>query len=489
MLPQMILAASLGLDPASIRLIVEDVGGAFGAKALTTPEEVVVAWVARHLGRPVRWAETRSENLLGVPHGRGQQAEVSLGLLSDCTFTGLSIELVQDAGAYPDGAMMIPNYMRDGRRAYALPRIDWSSKVVATNATPISAFAGPDDRRPRSSSSASSTPQPTSSASIREKLEEEESFSVGGVPAHHGHGNDLRLGKLHRCLGSAPCHSRVITTSAKEQAKRRQAGDRRCLGLGLAIYVELANPGGSSDATELALGADGRFVLTSPATPYGQGLETTFAQIAASRLGVPIDHVTVRHGDTAFVMSPGTGGSKSTQTWGVLADRSAVALIEAARDVAASLLEASTDDVVFDEARGSYHVVGTPARALGWIDLARGQDVPLCRERDRRVHAHVSLRCSLVRRRGRHRNRTGGSQGGLRRRRLRASGQSDARRGPDPRGLRPGRGVRSHGARRLRQRRQPADREPCRLRLPVGRRVAVLPTRLDRDTGSRQRSG
>jgi carbon-monoxide dehydrogenase large subunit len=155
-----------------------------------------------------------------------------------------------------------------------------------------------------------------------------------------------------------------------EQARRREAGERRLLGIGLATYVEVTGPGGGSEFGSVELLADGRFRLVTGSTPYGQGHVTTWAMLAADRLGVPMERIEVVHGDTDVVPSGSiTGGSRSVQIAGSAVADASERLVEAAREVAAELLEASAADVVLDTERGEFHVAGTPSIGVGWERL------------------------------------------------------------------------------------------------------------------------
>jgi carbon-monoxide dehydrogenase large subunit len=164
-----------------------------------------------------------------------------------------------------------------------------------------------------------------------------------------------------------------------EQDRRRQAGELRLLGIGLSTYVEVTAPGGGSEFGSVELLPGGRFRVVTGSTPYGQGHVTTWAMLAADRLGVPMDRIEVVHGDTDVAPSGSiTGGSRSVQIAGSAVADASERLVDAARDVAADVLEASAADVVLDPDRGEFHVVGTPAVTVGWERVADARvDEPL----------------------------------------------------------------------------------------------------------------
>jgi aerobic carbon-monoxide dehydrogenase large subunit len=162
------VAAALGLPAERVRVVAPAVGGGFGARIATYPEQVVVAALARRLGRPVRYVESRSESMLAMTHGRAQVQEVELGATRDGTITGLRARVVGDAGAYPGEAGYLPGLTRlMASGVYRIPRIEVATACVVTNTTPVAAYRGPAGRRPPPCSSGPSTCSPASSAWTR----------------------------------------------------------------------------------------------------------------------------------------------------------------------------------------------------------------------------------------------------------------------------------------------------------------------------------
>jgi carbon-monoxide dehydrogenase large subunit len=363
------LASSLGMAPAEIRVVVGDMGGGFGAKAGARSELIVVAAAARKLGRPVKWIETRSENMVGMTHGRGQVQEVELGATRDGRLVGLRARVVADIGAYPGIAMILPfltGQMSSG--VYAIPAIEYEADCVVTNTTPLGAYRGAG--RPEA-------------AAMIERAMDMLAVELGIDPA------DLRRRNLiaadtfpHTTAGGATYDSgeyetaldKLLEISAyrelrAEQAKRRQGGDRVQLGIGLSVYVEVTAAGIGPEWGAVRIEMDGTATVRCGTTSFGQGHETSLAQIAAEQLGLPLDSVLVIQSDTdAVERGRGTVGSRSMQHGGSAVHQAARAVRHKARDLASHLLEASPEDIVF--IGGTVGVAGVPERALSWAALA-----------------------------------------------------------------------------------------------------------------------
>jgi carbon-monoxide dehydrogenase large subunit len=168
-----------------------------------------------------------------------------------------------------------------------------------------------------------------------------------------------------------------------EQAARRAAGDAIQLGIGIGTYVEITSGVGGSEFGAVELQPDGSLVVRTGTTPYGQGHVTTWAMIVSDRTGVPIERITVLHGDTDEIRSGGlTVGSRSVQLGGTAIAIASTKLIDQARERAGLLLEAAVDDVVLDADAGLFHVAGTPARAIGWVEIAASDGEPLAGDHD-----------------------------------------------------------------------------------------------------------
>jgi len=367
---KMVVAGLLGLDPGQVRVVSPDVGGGFGAKMIEA-EAVLVAWLARRLGRPVRWTETRSENMLGLPHGRGQRLSFTLGGTRDGKLLAYRLEVLGDGGAYPALGAYLPNMtalMANG--PYAIPKVETSTVSVVTNTTPTTSIRGAG--RPESAQAIERAIDLFAAEAGLDPAEVRRANFVAkdafpyATPTGATYDSGDYEGALDLLLRSAG-----YDELREEQRRRRAEGSGVELGIGLGAYVEISNPVGEQEFGEVEITEDGGAILRTGSHSHGQGHETTFAMIAAERLGLPVERVVVHRGDTDDVpKGTGTFGSKSTQIGGVAGRLAADAVVEAATALAADYLEASAADVTLDLGRGSFHVVGAPKPSLSWAELA-----------------------------------------------------------------------------------------------------------------------
>jgi carbon-monoxide dehydrogenase large subunit len=382
-----VLARTLGLEPEQIRVIAPDVGGGFGAKMLNA-EELLIVWLARKLDRPVRWTETRSESMVALPHGRAQRLDFSIGGTRDGKVLAYRLDSLQDTGAYPALGAYLPNLtalMASG--VYAIPRIEFEGRAVTTNTTPIAAFRGAG--------------RPEATQAI-ERAIDMFAAELGMDPAEIRRRNFIPKDAFpHTTVTDAAYDSgdyegalELVLRSAgyeqlrDEQRRRRDEGSAKQLGIGISCYVEITNGVGEAEFSEVEITADGGAIVRTGSFSHGQGHETTFAMIAAERLGLPIEKVTVRKGDTdEIAKGTGTFASKSTQIGGAAARLAADSVVEQAKELVGDYLETSVDDIVLDRGLGLLHVVGAPSRAISWPDLASraaadGRLVDLTAERE-----------------------------------------------------------------------------------------------------------
>jgi carbon-monoxide dehydrogenase large subunit len=365
------LATALGLPPEQVHVVSPDVGGGFGAKASVYPEEILVAWCAQQVKRPVRWTETRSESMLGLGHGRGQVQQVTMGGSHDGTVSAYRIEVIQDSGAYPAIGAMLPFMTRTmASGVYKIARAECSSVSVVTNTMSTVAYRG------------AGRPEATSAI---ERVIDEFALEIGMDPAEVRRrnligkdsfpfttptGTEYDIGDYERTLDLALEVSGYAELRA-EQARRRAAGDSHQLGIGLSCYVEITNgvPEGEFGAVEVR--PNGKVVVRTGTSPHGQGHVTAWSMLVSDALGIPIEDIEVVHGDTDIVpRGVGTFGSRSLQVGGVAVNQAATEVVDKAKHLAADLLEAAPEDVVLDKVHGQFHVAGTPAVARSWKELA-----------------------------------------------------------------------------------------------------------------------
>jgi len=369
------LAGMLGIDEAALRVITPDVGGAFGAKFGADPEHGVVCWVARQLGRPARWTETRNENLVGMTHGRAQVQKVTIGGSRDGTVGAYRIEILQDSGAYPRFGAFLPFLtilMAPG--PYAFPRAEAVATSVVTNTTPVGAYRGAG--RPEATAAVERAmdlfaaeigqdPGEVRRKNLLARFTEPHLTAFGAL-----YDSGDYVAALDAALGAAG-----YSGLREEQVKRRAAGDVIQLGIGLASYVEItgagAEAGGPRENASVEVHPDGSATILTGTSPHGQGHATVWAMLASEELGIPVDRITVKWGDTDLIPEGGgTGGSRSLQQGGVAVQQASRELLDVARERAAAMLEANPADLVFEPERSAFEVAGDPDAAVPLAKLA-----------------------------------------------------------------------------------------------------------------------
>ncbi|MBW3668379.1 MAG: xanthine dehydrogenase family protein molybdopterin-binding subunit [Actinobacteria bacterium] len=364
------LARRLGLAEDDVRVCTPDVGGAFGSKAACHREDAVVAWAARALGRPVRWVETRTESMVGLPHGRGQMQHVTLGGTADGRLLAYRLDVAQDAGAYPRVGAVLPFATRTMLTGvYDIPRAKFTSAAVVTNTTPVGAYRGAG--------------RPEATAAI-ERAVDLFALEVGMDPVELRRRNFVTP---DRFPWTSPTRARYDSGDYEqaldavlqavdyhglrdEQRRRREASSTMQLGMGLSVYVEITNPDGGGERARIELHEDGTVIVRSGAQPHGQGLDTALAAIAADVLGVAVEDVVVAHGDSdALASGGGTSGSRSLQTAGPAVAEAARLLVDEARDVAAKLIAAAPDEIAFDATVGCFRSATYERPVVGWREI------------------------------------------------------------------------------------------------------------------------
>jgi aerobic carbon-monoxide dehydrogenase large subunit len=363
------ISEALGLKESQVQVVSNDVGGGFGAKAGCQLETVAVAAAARKLGRPVGWMETRSENFVAMTHGRGQVQEVELGATRDGRLTGLRARVVGDAGAYPAIGAFLPlltGMMSSG--VYAIPRIDYSARSAATNTTTIGAYRGAG--RPEAAAMLERAMDLLAAELKMDPVElrRKNLIPPDVFPYRTKAGYTYDSGDYRKALDEA-VKLAGYDELRKEQARRRETGDPRLLGIGVSTYVEITAVGATSEWGSVEVEPDGKVIVLCGTTNYGQGHETSLAQIAAEELQVPFDSVRVVESDT-FAVKRGDGsvGSRSMQLGGSAVHGAAGAVRAKAMRIAAHLLEVSHEDLELRD--GRFQVVGVPGSGVGWLDVA-----------------------------------------------------------------------------------------------------------------------
>jgi carbon-monoxide dehydrogenase large subunit len=369
------IAGMLGLGTDQVRVITPAVGGAFGAKFGADTEHAVVGWIARHLGRPATWVETRSENMVAMTHGRAQVQTVTIGGDRDGHVRAYRLHVLQDSGAYPRFGALLPTLtllMAPG--VYDIDRVESSFTSVVTNTTPVGAYRGAG--------------RPEATAAI-ERAMDLFAAEIGMDPAEVRRRNLLaafsepimsKAGANYDSGDYAGALQAVLTAAdydgmRREQAVRRERGDVKQLGIGLSVYVEITGLGAESGAPHenatVEVHADGSATILTGTSPHGQGHATVWAMLASEELGIPIEKITVKWGDTDLVPEGGgTGGSRSLQQGGAAVRQAAQELVELARRRAADELEVAPEDLIVDHARAGLAVRGVPDSGISFAALA-----------------------------------------------------------------------------------------------------------------------
>ncbi|HXL92450.1 MAG TPA: xanthine dehydrogenase family protein molybdopterin-binding subunit [Streptosporangiaceae bacterium] len=369
------LAHRLDIDQERVRIITPDVGGAFGAKFGADPEHVLVCWVARQLGRPARWTESRNENMVGMTHGRAQRQTITIGGGRDGIVRAYRLEILQDSGAYLRFGAFLPFLtilMCPG--PYAFPRAEAVSASVVTNTTPVSAYRGAG--RPEATAAVERAidlfagaiemdPAQVRRLNLLPAFDTPHTTAFGAV---YDSGDYVTA--LEKALAAAG-----YDALREEQAARRGAGDVVQLGIGLSCYVEItgagAEAGGPSENGTVEVHPDGTATILTGTSPHGQGHETVWATLASAELGIPLDKITVKWGDTDLIPEGGgTGGSRSLQQGGAAVQQASRELLDVARARAAAQLEANPDDLVFDLDGSAFTVAGDPDVSVPLAGLA-----------------------------------------------------------------------------------------------------------------------
>lgn len=367
------LVETYGIDADRIHVLAPAVGGGFGGKVSRTPEEHLIPELARLVGRPVRWNETRSEYFSTSTQGRGEHLKISLAGTAAGRFEAIRVELVKDAGAYPSvGTVLAASYGRAaGTSVYDIPHAEFASIAVKTNLPPVSAFRGAG-RAPVIAAIERAVDLYAGAAGIDPaELRRQNLVTAPSMPYRTATGALLDeadyVATLDRALDAADYRA----LRAEQAARRSEGGDRQ-LGIGIGCYNHMTLGAGGEEAM-VTIETDGSAVVITGSTSQGHGHATTWAQIAGDALGIPLDRITVIEGSTDAIGSgQGAVGSRSAQTAGVAVHRLSNQLVDRARSLAADHLEAAEADLVLAaEGEPGFQVIGSPTAAVSWAELAQ----------------------------------------------------------------------------------------------------------------------
>ena len=361
-------AAALGVPENTVRMIVEDLGGGFGSRAYGFPENAAVAWAAKRVGRPVKWLADRAELFLCDVHGRDQLWDAELALDATHRFIAMRVHALANVGAYLSfyGAS-VP--AMSGARAingcYDIPLVIHEVRMLFTHTAPVDAYRGAG--RPEV-------------GYLVERLVHKTALELGIDPAELKRRNFVRpeqmpyrnpVGSLYESGDFDALLQKAMTAidwSGFETRREESASRGRLRGRGIANYIEATGSGLLTEEVDFAVRADGRVRIVCGTQSMGQGLWTSFAQVAAEKLEIDPSRVTIFEGDTAIVRSGGgSGGSRSLQVGGNAVLAGAIAVIQRGKELAARKLEAAAGDIEY--AAGVYRIAGTD-RSVSLFALA-----------------------------------------------------------------------------------------------------------------------
>ena len=370
----------LSLPEHKVRVIAPDVGGGFGSKIYLYPEDVALTWASRKLNRPVKWTADRSEAFLSDAHGRDHVTHAELAMDANGNFLGLRVDTRANLGAYLSTfASAIPTILYATLLAgqYKTPAVHCSVKALFTNTTPVDAYRG------------AGRPEATY---VLERIVGQAARELGLSQAELRRRNFIQtfpyqtpvallydIGDYGALLDAA---EKLADVAGFEERRKASAAKGLCRGIGYSSYIEacgiapsniagaLGARAGLFEAGTIRVHPTGSVTVLTGSHSHGQSHETTFAQVVADRLGMPIENVDIVHGDTGRIpFGMGTYGSRSLAVGGSAIIKALDKIIEKSKKIAAHLLEAAESDIEFD--RGILRVAGTDRqKTIGEVAFA-----------------------------------------------------------------------------------------------------------------------
>ncbi|MFQ5697867.1 MAG: xanthine dehydrogenase family protein molybdopterin-binding subunit [Myxococcota bacterium] len=372
------LAIALGIPETRVRVVAPEVGGGFGCKIPTYPEELLLGWVSRRLQQPVKWSETRTENLMNTTHGRGHVETVEAAFRSDGVVTALRGKTLAELGAFPSmlGAVVPTFTLQMICGCYRIPHVAWRVQGIYTHTMSTEAYRGAG--RPEA-------------AYVIERVMDAVARRLDLDPAEVRRRNFIAPDAFPYATPTGPIYDtgryedtqrRALERFDYEGARAQQASARRSgrlVGIGVCSFTEICGLGPSTDASpeqrhglwecaEVRVEPTGAVTVLTGISPHGQGEETAFAQLVADAFGIGIDDVVVRHGDTDVVPhGVGTFGSRGIAVGGAALQLALDRIVEKARRIAAHLLDTTEDRVELEG--GEFRIRGAE-RSLSFRDVA-----------------------------------------------------------------------------------------------------------------------
>lgn len=361
------MATAIGFPEHRIRVIAPDVGGGFGSKGPLYQEYALACHLALKLGRPVKWISTRSEDFVTTNQGRDQAMTSELALKKDGTMLGLKVRVVANLGAYLQSNTAGPpqRMMAMAPGCYQIRNCHVEVVAVFTNTVSTGPYRGAG--RPESVLNIERLIDKAARDLGMDRLEirRKNFIRPEQFPYRTGVNVEYDSGDYEKSLAEALRLSNY-NDLIRQRDEARKRGE--LVGVGISTFVEPSGGAGFESGT-VRVERTGEITVLTGSSSHGQGHETAFAQVAAEKLGVSLDHVAIRHGDTLAVQQGvGTFGSRSAVMGGGALATAIQRLIEKARRIAAHLMEAAPEDVV--QADGGFAVAGVPDKKVTWRQIA-----------------------------------------------------------------------------------------------------------------------
>src|ERR1041385_3711221 len=377
---RLFVSGAMGLKESQVRVISPDVGGGFGSKISPYPEDYLVPSLSRLAERPVKWIETRTESIQNATHGRGQYYDVEVAAKKDGTLLGMRMTQFLDVGAYAGtfSAFQACACLMAGG-AYKWQGISARTVGILTNRVPTDPYRGAG--RPEATHLVERMVDLVAQELKLDPVEirRKNFIQPSEFPFTQNFGLVVDSGDYEKSL------DRALELAGYDEVRKRQAEGRKngkYIGIGLSTWIELCGFGPSAatapatggialvESAQVRVTPTGSVIVYTGTHSHGQGHETTFSQIVADQLGVPLDSVELRHGDTSegTAFGYGTYGSRSLAVGGVAISKAVGKVVDKGKKLAAHLLEAAEEDVVYDH--GSFHVKGSPDKAKAFGEVA-----------------------------------------------------------------------------------------------------------------------
>ena len=376
------IAAALGVEPDSVRIVTGDVGGGFGVRSPCANEYPLLLWAARRCGRPVKWQGSRSDTFLSDFHARDFRTEGALALDANDRITAARIDYLGNLGAYPISFAVLSNLLKMAGPPYDIPAMHVTVGGVLANTIPVSVYRGAGRPEVTQAVERLIDLAADEAGMDRAELRRRNLIAADAMPYRSGLGLDYDSGAFGENFDAV---LREIDWDGFPARRAAARGRGKRAGIGVVTYLE--SPGAAPyERTDVSVRADGRVEAVIGTQASGQGHETSFAQVVAEMLEVPFDRVEIVYGDTdRAVAGSGSHADRSMRLGGTILYRAARRIVEQGREEAARLLEAAVADIGY--ADGRFTVLGTD-RSIGLFEVAAEAPLAATEEISTRLHAH-----------------------------------------------------------------------------------------------------